>query len=87
VAVARALAGGARLLLADEPTGNLDADTAQAVVRLLRGAVAEGVTVVLVTHDPEVARLADRRLRLRDGRVESDSGAADPGPGEHADAD
>ena len=43
----------------------------------LREAVADGVTVVLVTHDPEVARLADRQLRLRDGRIETDSGAPD----------
>ena len=77
VAVARALAGGAKLLLADEPTGNRDSETADAVVRLLREAVADGVTVVLVTHDPEVARLADRQLRLRDGRIETDSGAPD----------
>ncbi|HBP17958.1 MAG TPA: macrolide ABC transporter ATP-binding protein [Planctomycetes bacterium] len=70
VAVARALASGAGLLLADEPTGNLDGETASAIVTLLREAVAEGKTLVLVTHDPEVAALADRAVRLRDGRVE-----------------
>lgn len=72
VAVARALASGAGLLLADEPTGNLDGETASAIVTLLREAVAEGKTLVLVTHDPEVAALADRAVRLRDGRVEEE---------------
>jgi putative ABC transport system ATP-binding protein len=72
VAMARALVGGARLLLADEPTGNLDGETAGQIVGLLADAVAEGITVVLVTHDPEVAALASRRLRLRDGAVEAD---------------
>ena len=69
VAVARALVTGARLLLADEPTGNLDRATADGIVALLREASAEGVTVLLVTHDGEVAAAADRQLRLRDGRV------------------
>ncbi|MGE0708956.1 MAG: ABC transporter ATP-binding protein [Planctomycetota bacterium] len=72
VAVARALAAGARLLLADEPTGNLDRATAEEIVGLLREATGEGVTVVLVTHDTEVAAAADRNLRLRDGRVEAE---------------
>ncbi len=74
VAVARALVGGARLLLADEPTGNLDGATARAIVGLLREAAGEGVTVVLVTHDLEVAGAAARRVRLRDGAIEADEG-------------
>jgi len=69
VAVARALVGGARLLLADEPTGNLDRDTAQTIVDLLDSARDQGVTIVMVTHDPEMAARATQRVRLRDGRV------------------
>lgn len=79
VAVARALVGGARLLLADEPTGNLDGATARDIVRLLRERAAER-TLLLVTHDPEVAALAERRLRLRDGHLEADSGRDSGGP-------
>lgn len=71
VAVARALVTGARLLLADEPTGNLDRATADGIVALLREAAGDGVTVLLVTHDDEVAGAADRQLRLRDGQVVS----------------
>ena len=71
VALARALVGGARLLLCDEPTGNLDGETRREVLRLLAEAGADGVTRVVVTHDPEVAAAAGRRVALRDGRVEA----------------
>ncbi len=73
VAIARALAGEPRLVLADEPTGNLDSARSHEVVALL-GEVAHerGAAVVLVTHDLEAAALADRRLALRDGRIERD---------------
>lgn len=71
VAVARALANEPALLLADEPTGNLDSATAQEVLALLRGLADGGTTVVLVTHERDIAELADRTVRLADGRVVS----------------
>jgi putative ABC transport system ATP-binding protein len=70
VALARALVHGPPLLLADEPTGNLDRDSSREVLRRLGEAVAAGTTVVLVTHDEELARGAGARtVRLRDGKV------------------
>ncbi|GAB3252204.1 ABC transporter ATP-binding protein [Kineosporia babensis] len=72
VAIARALAGKPRLLIADEPTGQLDADTGLAVMALLRGVVeSEGVTVLVSTHDPVMMALADRVLQISDGQVTS----------------
>jgi putative ABC transport system ATP-binding protein len=67
VALARALVNRPRLLLADEPTGNLDSESAREVVALLRELADEGQTVLLATHDPRVAAHADRVLQLRDG--------------------
>ncbi|MBU2665037.1 ABC transporter ATP-binding protein [Actinoplanes bogorensis] len=70
VAIARALAASPRLLIADEPTGQLDAETGLAVMALLRGVVeSEGVTAVVATHDPVMMALADRVIRITDGRV------------------
>jgi putative ABC transport system ATP-binding protein len=70
VAIARALAVSPKLLIADEPTGQLDAETGLAVMALLRGVVeSEGVTVLLSTHDPVMMALADRILRIHDGQV------------------
>lgn len=70
VAVARALANGPRIVLADEPTGNLDSRTAAEVVKLLRSLTDDlGVTIVLVTHDRELAKQAPRRIEMRDGRI------------------
>ncbi|SDC83268.1 ABC transporter ATP-binding protein [Nocardioides lianchengensis] len=70
VAIARALAGSPRLLVADEPTGQLDAETGLAVMALLRAVVeSEGVTAVVATHDPVMMSLADRVLTIADGRV------------------
>ncbi len=69
VAIARALVNEPSLLLADEPTGNLDAHTGQEVLRLLKALHAQGQMMVLVTHDPQVASQAERILVLRDGRV------------------
>ena len=71
VALARAFAPKPALLLADEPTGNLDGATGRVVLDLLaKMRASEGATLVLVTHDPAVAALADRRIHLRDGRIE-----------------
>jgi len=71
-AIARALVGEPRLLLADEPTGNLDERTADGILELFRAVHADGTTVVLVTHDERVAAIAGRRLALAEGRfVES----------------
>ena len=71
VAIARALAGGPRFLLADEPTGNLDSLMARQVMELLEKINAEGTTIVMVTHDPELARRAHRSITLLDGEVSS----------------
>jgi putative ABC transport system ATP-binding protein len=70
VAIARALANGPRVLLADEPTGNLDSATGDDIVALLtRLSQDEGLSVVLITHDPTIADAAERVVRMRDGRV------------------
>ncbi|MCZ6643868.1 MAG: ABC transporter ATP-binding protein [Gammaproteobacteria bacterium] len=69
VAIARALAGEPRFLLADEPTGNLDSQTAQGVMDLLDDIHCEGATIVMVTHDPVLARHAQRNIHLHDGRI------------------
>ena len=74
VAVARALANGPPIILADEPTGELDSETGQEIVRLLAGLDAEGLTVIIVTHNPQVALAARRTLTLRDGRIVDDRG-------------
>src|SRR5512133_3101340 len=69
VAVARALAGSPSILLADEPTGNLDSRNAEAVMDLLRDLHREGATICMVTHDPRFAKHAERTIHLFDGRV------------------
>ncbi len=69
VAVARALAGAPAILLADEPTGNLDSRNGEAVMDLLRELHREGATICMVTHDPRYARCADRTIHLFDGRI------------------
>ncbi|WP_102798157.1 ABC transporter ATP-binding protein [Bowmanella denitrificans] len=72
VAVARAIAGKPSLLLADEPTGNLDSKNAEAVMQLLDKLHADGATICMVTHDPRSASQAKRRLEVLDGRIVSD---------------
>jgi len=69
VAIARALANRPDLLLADEPTGELDAATGREIGALLRDLSRDGLAVVLVTHNPELAALADRQVRMRDGAL------------------
>jgi len=76
VAIARALVLGADLILADEPTGNLDSDSARGVLDVFERLVQQGKTVLLVTHDPAVARRASRQIRLEGGRIASDNGVA-----------
>jgi putative ABC transport system ATP-binding protein len=76
VAIARALVGDRRLVLADEPTGALDSETGEAVLRLLRGRVDAGAAGVLVTHEARHAAWADRVVFLRDGVVVDDTGTA-----------
>jgi putative ABC transport system ATP-binding protein len=80
VAIARALANEPRVLLADEPTGNLDSETGAEIVELLRSLPEEqGQTVVLVTHDPGIAANAPRVVRMRDGRIADVPVPAAPG--------
>jgi putative ABC transport system ATP-binding protein len=74
VAVARALAGKPSILLADEPTGNLDSRNGEAVMELLRDLHREGATICMVTHDPRFARFAEREVHLFDGRIVEENG-------------
>ena len=71
-AIARALANSPRLVLGDEPTGNLDSRTSEEIVELFSSLHDESRTVVIVTHEQEIARQADREIVLRDGRIEED---------------
>ena len=73
VAIARALVNRPTLLLADEPTGNLDSRSGDEILRMFRRLHAEGITVILVTHDPKVAGYADRTIRMADGMIEDDT--------------
>jgi putative ABC transport system ATP-binding protein len=69
VAVARALVGQPSILLADEPTGNLDSRNSEAVMNLLRDLHRDGATICMVTHDPRYADIAERTIQLLDGHV------------------
>ncbi|MEM7244410.1 MAG: ABC transporter ATP-binding protein [Acidobacteriota bacterium] len=79
VAIARALITQPRLVLADEPTGALDTATSEEVMGVLREVNREGVTLVIVTHEHEIAELTDRIIRLADGRIETTSAKAGAG--------
>jgi putative ABC transport system ATP-binding protein len=78
VAIARALANNPKLILADEPTGALDTRTSSEVMALFQAFNARGITVVLVTHEADIARFARRLLRFRDGRLIGDEAVSSP---------
>ena len=69
VAIARALVNSPKIVFADEPTGNLDSNTGEAILTLFRKLSEEGRTIALVTHDPEIAAVTPRRIEIRDGKV------------------
>lgn len=74
VAIARAIAQAPPVILADEPTGNLDSHSTQEILGILQELHGEGRTVILITHDNEIAAQAKRVIKIKDGRIESDSG-------------
>jgi len=78
VAIARALANDPAMILADEPTGNLDTRTSVEMLALLQGLNRTGLTIVLVTHEPDIATYASRHIIFRDGRLRADERVADP---------
>ena len=77
VAIARAIAQAPPVILADEPTGNLDSNSTKEIMDILKGLHREGRTVILITHDNEIAAQAKRVIKIRDGKIESDSGQID----------
>jgi putative ABC transport system ATP-binding protein len=76
VALARAIVGRPALVLADEPTGNLDSKSSDSIVELLEELNADGITLVVITHNPEIAARFPRQVALRDGMIETDSALA-----------
>lgn len=82
VAIARALVLEPDLILADEPTGNLDSKASEEIMQVFRALNASGTTIVVVTHDPTVSRYADRAIVLVDGRITSDTDAGIAGSGD-----
>ena len=78
VAIARAIAAEPPVILADEPTGNLDSNSTKEIMDILKGLHNEGRTVILITHDNDIAAQAKRVIKIKDGKVESDSGQIVP---------
>lgn len=81
VAIARAMVMNPRIILADEPTGNLDSKSSVEIMTLIRRLSESGITVVLVTHEPDIADFASRRIVIKDGQLLSDTSRADPARG------
>jgi len=79
VAIARALVGHPAIILADEPTGNLDSATGKTILDLLDELNRAGATILVITHDHEIAERMPRQVELRDGRIVADSGVASSG--------
>lgn len=73
VCIARAIVNNPKILFADEPTGNLDSTTGEKVIKLLFGLQKKGVTLIIVTHDEDLAKMCDRQVRISDGKVTEDS--------------
>ena len=78
VAIARSLANDPSIILADEPTGNLDSASSKEILQILKSMHEQGKTVILITHDNEIAAQAKRVIKIKDGKVESDSGQIVP---------
>ena len=76
-AIARAIASKPSMILADEPTGNLDSRSGKEIMELLKELHGQGNTIILITHDPEVAKEAERQIRIMDGKIISDTGGRD----------
>ena len=76
VAIARALINAPAVILADEPTGNLDTKTTEEIMQLFTELHQSGITIVMITHEPDVARYASRRITFRDGTIISDTGSS-----------
>ena len=77
IGIARAVVNRPRILLADEPTGALDTKTTAEIMQLMQDLNRQGITVVLITHESEVAAYARRQIHFRDGRIESDTAHPD----------
>lgn len=78
VCIARAIVNNPKILFADEPTGNLDSATGDKVIKLLFGLQKKGVTLIIVTHDEDLAMMCDRQIRISDGKIIEDSGKPAP---------
>lgn len=82
VAIARALVNAPALLLADEPTGNLDSATSEEIMRIFAELHGKGITILMVTHEPDIATWASRSITFRDGRIIADTTVSAPGGGQ-----